>query len=55
MSLLLLDYLFDRDTQAVSNVSGTGKLGKHRLDPLFMYGIQCKRLNIFFRLVKHLL
>jgi len=42
MSLLLLDYLFDRDTQAISNVSGTGKLGKHQLDPLLMYGIQCK-------------
>jgi len=42
MSLLLLDYLFDRDTQAVSNVSGSGKLGKQRLDPLLIYGIQCK-------------
>jgi len=42
MSLLLLDYLFDRDTQAVCNVSGSGKLGKRRLDPLLMYGIQCK-------------
>lgn len=41
MSLLLLDYLFDRDMQAISNVSGTGKHGKHRLDPLLMYGIQC--------------
>ena len=44
MSLLLLDYLFDRDTQAMSNVSGTGKHGKHQLDPLLMYGIQCESL-----------
>lgn len=41
MALLLLDYLVDRNTQAVSNVNGTGKLGKHRLDPLVMYGIYC--------------
>jgi len=49
MSLLLLDYLFDRDTQAVSNVSGTGKLGKHQLDPLLMYGIQCKTVFFYSR------
>jgi len=47
MSLMLLDYLFDRDTQAVSSVSGTGKLGKQRLDPLLMYGIQCKTSLMF--------
>jgi len=53
MSLLLLDYLFDRDTQAMSNVSGSGKLGKHRLDPLLMYGIQCKELMFsWFRSLK---
>ena len=48
MSLVLLDYLFDRDTQATSNVSGTGKLGKRRLDPLLMYGIQCKTVLWLF-------
>jgi len=47
MALLLLDYLVDRNTQAVSNVNGTGKLGKHRLDPLVMYGIYCKAFCSF--------
>ena len=50
MALLLLDYLFDRDTQAMSNVSGTGKLGKHQLDPLLMYGIQCKTCYVLWLL-----
>ena len=42
MALTLLDYLFDRDTQATSNLSGTGKHGKKQLDPLKIYGIRCK-------------
>ena len=42
MALTLLDYLFDRDTQAISNLSGTGKHGKKQLDPLKIYGIRCK-------------
>jgi hypothetical protein len=42
MALTLLDYLFDRDTQASSNISGMGKHGKKQLDPLFIYGIRCR-------------
>ena len=42
MALTLRDYLFDRDTQAISNPSGTGKHGKKQLDPLKIYGIRCK-------------
>jgi len=41
MALALLDYLFDRDTQASSNLSGLGKHGKSQLDPLLIYGIRC--------------
>jgi hypothetical protein len=41
MALALLDYLFDRDTQACSNLSGMGKHGKKKLDPLFIYGMRC--------------
>ena len=41
MALTLLDYLFDRDTQAASNLSGMGKHGKKQLDPLMIYGIRC--------------
>ena len=48
MALRLLDCLFDRGMQAVSNVNGTGKLGKHQLDPVLMYGIQCKAFCHFF-------
>jgi len=44
MALALLDYLFDRDTQACSNLSGMGKHGKKKLDPLFIYGLRCKYL-----------
>ena len=43
MALTLLDYLFDRDTQASSNLSGLGKHGKKQLDPLMIYGIRCKQ------------
>jgi len=42
MALTLLDYLFDRETQAISNLSGQGKHGKKQLDPLMIYGIRCK-------------
>jgi hypothetical protein len=42
MALTLLDYLFDRETQAISNLSGLGKHGKKQLDPLMIYGIRCK-------------
>lgn len=43
MALTLLDYLFHREVQAVSNLSGQGKHGKKQLDPLTIYGIRCKR------------
>ena len=42
MGLTLLDYLFDRNTQANSNLSGMGKHGKMQLDPLMVYGIRCE-------------
>lgn len=42
MALTLLDYLFHREVQAVSNLSGQGKHGKKQLDPLMIYGIRCK-------------
>lgn len=42
MALTMLDYLFDRETQATSNLSGMGKYGKKQLDPLMIYGIRCK-------------
>lgn len=41
MALTLLDYLFTRETQATSNISGTGKHKKKQLDPLLIYGIRC--------------
>ncbi|XP_054722274.1 protein BANP-like [Uloborus diversus] len=47
MSLTLLDHLFDRETQAVSNISGTGKHGKRQLDPLKIYGIKCHVTYMF--------
>lgn len=47
MALTLLDYLFDRETQACSNISGMGKHKKKQLDPLFVYGIKC-HLNFHF-------
>nr|XP_054748298.1 protein BANP-like [Lytechinus pictus]XP_054748299.1 protein BANP-like [Lytechinus pictus]XP_054748300.1 protein BANP-like [Lytechinus pictus] len=46
LALKLLDFLFDKETQAVSNLSGTGKHKKKKLDPLLIYGIHC-------HLVKH--
>ncbi|ELT95787.1 hypothetical protein CAPTEDRAFT_151735 [Capitella teleta] len=47
MALSLLDYLFDRDTQATSNLSGMGKHGKKQLDPLMIYGIRCHLIQRF--------
>ncbi|XP_064640548.1 protein BANP-like isoform X2 [Lineus longissimus] len=47
MALTLLDYLFDRDTQASSNISGMGKHGKKQLDPLYIYGIRCHLIHKF--------
>jgi len=47
MALTLLDYLFDRDTQAASNLSGQGKHGKKQLDPLMIYGIRCHLIHRF--------
>lgn len=41
MALSLLDYLFDRETQANSNLSGTSKHGKKQLDPVKIFGIRC--------------
>ncbi|CAG2068423.1 unnamed protein product, partial [Timema podura] len=34
MAVTLLDYLFPREVQAISNLSGKGKHGKKQLDPL---------------------
>ena len=42
MALTLLDYLFHREIQAMSNLSGQGKHGKKQLDPLMIYGIRCE-------------
>lgn len=47
MALTLLDYLFDRETQACSNISGTGKHKKKQLDPLMIYGIRCHLMHKF--------
>lgn len=45
MALTLLDYLFHREIQAISNLSGQGKHGKKQLDPLMIYGIRCEYLQ----------
>ena len=42
MALSLLDYLFERETLSMSNLSGMGKYGKRQLDPLMIYGIRCE-------------
>ncbi|XP_023214948.1 protein BANP-like [Centruroides sculpturatus] len=47
LALTLLDYLFDRETQACSNISGTGRHGKKQLDPLKIYGIRCHLIYKF--------
>ncbi|XP_020643966.1 protein BANP isoform X2 [Pogona vitticeps] len=46
MALTLLDYLFHREVQAISNLSGQGKHGKKQLDPLMIYGIRC---HLFYK------
>uniref|UniRef100_A0A2I3TEP1 Protein BANP n=1 Tax=Pan troglodytes TaxID=9598 RepID=A0A2I3TEP1_PANTR len=46
MALTLLDYLFHREVQAVSNLSGQGKHGKKQLDPLTIYGIRPHRFSL---------
>ncbi|XP_037307691.2 protein BANP isoform X1 [Pungitius pungitius] len=47
MALTLLDYLFHREVQALSNLSGQGKHGKKQLDPLMIYGIRCHLFHKF--------
>uniref|UniRef100_A0A131XNT6 Protein BANP n=1 Tax=Hyalomma excavatum TaxID=257692 RepID=A0A131XNT6_9ACAR len=47
MALTLLDHLFDRETQARSNISGSGKHKKQQLDPLMIYGIRCHLTHLF--------
>ncbi|KAL0280465.1 UNVERIFIED_CONTAM: hypothetical protein PYX00_001743 [Menopon gallinae] len=47
MALTLLDYLFTKETLAVSNLSGKSKLGKKQLDPLMIYGIKCHLMHHF--------
>ncbi|XP_053740527.1 protein BANP isoform X1 [Synchiropus splendidus] len=47
MALTLLDYLFHREVQAMSNLSGLGKHGKKQLDPLMIYGIRCHLFHKF--------
>ncbi|XP_077502762.1 protein BANP-like [Amblyomma americanum] len=47
MALTLLDHLFDRETQARSNISGSGKHKKQQLDPLMIYGIRCHLRHVF--------
>ncbi|XP_069073494.1 protein BANP isoform X3 [Pleurodeles waltl] len=46
MALTLLDYIFHREVQAVSNLSGQGKHGKKQLDPLMIYGVRC---HLFYK------
>uniref|UniRef100_A0A4W5KVB8 Protein BANP n=1 Tax=Hucho hucho TaxID=62062 RepID=A0A4W5KVB8_9TELE len=46
MALTLLDYLFHREVQAISNLSGQGKHGKKQLDPLMIYGVRC---HLFYK------
>lgn len=47
MALTLLDYLFHREIQAMSNLSGQGKHGKKQLDPLMIFGIRCHLFHKF--------
>ncbi|XP_063454143.1 protein BANP-like [Pan paniscus] len=46
MALTLLDYLFHREVQAVSNLLGQGKHGNKQLDLLTIYGTQC---HLFYK------
>nr|CAD7257146.1 unnamed protein product [Timema shepardi] len=52
MAVTLLDYLFPREVQAISNLSGKGKHGKKQLDPLMIYGIRC-HLQHKFNITEH--
>ncbi|XP_037500424.1 protein BANP isoform X2 [Rhipicephalus sanguineus] len=47
MALTLLDFLFDREVQASSNISGTGRHGKRQLDPLRIFAIKCHLVHHF--------
>lgn len=47
MALTLLDFLFDREVQASSNISGTGRHGKQQLDPLRIFAIKCHLVHHF--------
>ncbi|XP_049527687.1 protein BANP-like isoform X2 [Dermacentor silvarum] len=47
MALTLLDFLFDREVQASSNISGTGRHGKRQLDPLRIFAIKCHLVHQF--------
>ncbi|XP_022652232.1 protein BANP-like isoform X3 [Varroa destructor] len=47
MALKLLDLLFDRETQANGNISGSSKYGKQKLNPVFIYGILCHLVYLF--------
>ncbi|XP_075733316.1 uncharacterized protein LOC119176154 isoform X2 [Rhipicephalus microplus] len=47
MALTLLDFLFDREVQASSNISGTGRYGKQQLDPLRIFAIKCHLVHHF--------
>ncbi|KAK8788658.1 hypothetical protein V5799_021565 [Amblyomma americanum] len=47
MALTLLDFLFDREVQASSNISGTGRHGKRQLDPLRIFAIKCHLMYHF--------
>ncbi|BES99948.1 Hypothetical protein NTJ_12763 [Nesidiocoris tenuis] len=47
MALVLLDYLFPREVQAISNISGKGKHSKCQLDPLKIFAIRCHLVHKF--------
>ncbi|XP_054724573.1 protein BANP-like isoform X2 [Uloborus diversus] len=51
MALTLLDYLFNRETLACSNISGMGKHKKKQLDPLLIHGIKC-HLSVHFNITE---
>lgn len=47
LALTLLDHLFDKDTQACSNISGLGKHKKSQLNPFLIHGIKCHLMCYF--------
>lgn len=47
MAIVLLDYLFPQEIQAVSNLSGKGRHCKKQLDPLKIYAIRSHLLYKF--------